>query len=292
MRHSPHFSLPERAPVARWVERWGGASSTALFDPRCELFRLPGVDGAIGFRRGLAGRAVAFGDPVCARYDRLMLVHGFRARFRVTAFLGASDEVRRLLAQLGYAAAEVGQSRVFDPQHDALRGPGGYELKKRLLRARRAGVTVDSTRREGRRWFTAWVGGRRVGVLSLVRLRRAGGFLVEQVLPAADAPGGTAETLVCAALAGLAHEGATRLAFRPLPLARPLCSFGFGPLSAALLRRAWPLGMRRFRRKTRARARRKQGHSTLEPSYLLLAPPRLGPLELHAILRACDVWLS
>src|ERR1700733_11495459 len=54
--------------VVDYVQKWGHASSIALFDPACKIFSDPDVDGVIGYR--LQSKCViVFGDPVCAPSD-------------------------------------------------------------------------------------------------------------------------------------------------------------------------------------------------------------------------------
>src|SRR3954468_19976445 len=90
MRTTPQSTVwtPSPARLASWVERGGVPLSTALYDPRSAIFRVPGLEGGIAYRRGLGGCAVAMAGPVCAAPDRRALVEMFRRQNPATVFVG------------------------------------------------------------------------------------------------------------------------------------------------------------------------------------------------------------
>src|SRR4051812_37808809 len=128
MRATPQSTVwtPSPARLASWVETWGGAWSTALYDSRSELFRAPGLEGGIAYRRGLGGCAVAMGDPVCAPADRRALVELFRRHNAATVFVGASEPFAQLAESMGFATVELGAEVVFDPWQDPCAGKRTY----------------------------------------------------------------------------------------------------------------------------------------------------------------------
>src|SRR5438105_1413788 len=121
----------EARALARLVERWGGSVSPAILDPRCEIFGVPGIAGAIGYRRGARGCAIALGDPVCADADVLGLVAAFRRAFACTVFAAASARLAARARALGYASIEFGEELIFDPRRAPPRGRGAHSLRRK-----------------------------------------------------------------------------------------------------------------------------------------------------------------
>lgn len=145
MATGPEADATSRASIGGLVRRYGGAVSTALLDPACELFRADGIDGAIGYRARF-GCAVAIGDPVCAEEDKPRLARAFAERCRArrlhTAYAVASPGFAHWAAGEGYAALCFGEELFFDPRRDPAAGAAGRELRKKLLRAGREGIEV------------------------------------------------------------------------------------------------------------------------------------------------------
>lgn len=170
--------------VARLVQRWGSAVSSALFDPACARFVIPEIDGVIGYRQAW-GCALAIGDPVCHPRHAEALSDAFRdfCRARGWATLVAAASARfaeRCLAR-GYGGVEVGDELILDPRRDPTAGPRGRELGKQVNRARKAGVTVTEydpslvadpdLERALESVAASWVGERRGPQLLLARAR-------------------------------------------------------------------------------------------------------------------------
>src|SRR5947209_16317993 len=109
--------------AAELVSRWGGAVSKVLFDPTTEVFRAPGIEGVIAYRRGL-GCGVAIGDPIAPREQMGRLARAFRAfcvRERLhTVFAVASDAFATWAVNSGYADVEFGHELIVDPTYDPL----------------------------------------------------------------------------------------------------------------------------------------------------------------------------
>ena len=137
-------AAPELDRVAL-VRRYGGAVSSALFDPTVDVFRSSGIDGAIAYRR--CGRcAVAIGDPICARSRMPELAEAFRAESRRrgwhTVYTVASEPFAAWAAQNGFAALEFARELVVDPRLDVLHGHASQRLRGKVHRAEHAGVVA------------------------------------------------------------------------------------------------------------------------------------------------------
>jgi lysylphosphatidylglycerol synthetase-like protein (DUF2156 family) len=162
---------------------YGGPVSGGLLDPRYKLYRTPGIDGVVGYRRGW-GCAVVIGDPVCAPNDTVGLAESFRkfnrARGSRTVYAAASEGFARTAAARGFAAVEFGEELIVDPRRDPKAGPHGRELRKKVIHAMREGVRVREYRDDERdtaleramdQVAAAWLGARRGPQIYIARVR-------------------------------------------------------------------------------------------------------------------------
>jgi lysylphosphatidylglycerol synthetase-like protein (DUF2156 family) len=136
---SPHSTVVEL------VRRHGGPVSHAALDPSRSIFRIPGIDGLIGFL--LVGRcAVVMGDPICAPEHKASLADAFAAYCvdKGWSFLysTASAAMQIYARERGYATMEFASLLMADPQCDPEADHQGYHLRQHLNHARRTGVTV------------------------------------------------------------------------------------------------------------------------------------------------------
>lgn len=248
-----------------------------------------------------------------------------------TAYAGAGRSFAELARSRGYALIEFGEELLLDPRRDPQAGPRGRELRKKVNHARRAGlcvveydrtmlrdpaleVAMENTARawlaarqgpqiylahvslfdapEARRWFYALHEGRVVGVLCCLRLESRGGYLLEHILAAPDAPGGTSESLIVAALAAFGAENCAFATFGPAPAPQIGRIEGLGRRSERLARQVYAWSNRTFHLDARSRFRRKFQVSSEEPAFLLFDPPRVGVREVFGLMRAFNVSLG
>jgi lysylphosphatidylglycerol synthetase-like protein (DUF2156 family) len=324
--------LAPQLNVGSLVEHFGGSVSYVLNDPTCERFAAPGIEGLIAFRRGFRC-FVMIGDPVCDEQDADDLIESFRqfcmAERRSTVVAAASASFATRCVERGYAAIEFGQELTFDPQRDPTSGGRGRELRKKLHRARRAGVAVaeyhphlDHRSLEhdlraiarawlaarhgfqvfitpidlfpyyrGRRWFYARRGAALLGVLSLQRVGCRGGWVFEHLAALPDAPQGTTELLVTTALTALGSEGCRYATFGPSTLSRLGRMQGVAPYSEAVARAVFNTAGSVFGLDALTRYREKFQATGTEASYLLFYPARIGLGEATGLLRAFNVSL-
>ncbi|MDB4969822.1 MAG: hypothetical protein JWN44_5511 [Myxococcales bacterium] len=321
------------ADVTDEVIAWGNTVSGALLDGDCGHFRVEGIDGLIGYRAGLRC-AVVMGDPVCAEADKPRLAAAFRdwcrARGWTTVYVVTSEGFSRWAIDAGMAAVSFGEELVLDPMHDAQAGSTGRELRKKINRAKKAGLAVSEyvpstladhdlerameavatswldARRgpqiyiarldlfgqpRGKRWFYARHGERIVGALSMNRLDAREGWLIDHLVCTPDAPQGITEILVVEALAALRKDGCRYATFGAAP-GRSLGDVaGFGALSEKLARAVFSGAGRVFHLDARTRYRQKFQAVRSDPAYILFDPPSVGVREVVGIMRAFNVSL-
>jgi lysylphosphatidylglycerol synthetase-like protein (DUF2156 family) len=317
------------ADLGALVRRFGGVLSPVVFDTGCELLTLPWLEGVLAYRRSLGGVAVVIGDPICAPHDQARLLDEARARFDTVVVAGASRAIVSAAHALGFAVIEFGEQIWIDPRRERPRGRRGHELKRKLNHARGACIAVREyagardpwleaelervarawlAARKGlqvfvahvdlfhprglRRWFFATEHERVVGVQSLVRLDGCGGYLLEHLLTEPDVPAGTTESLVIGALDAVGREGCRFVSFGLSTAAALGLVSGLSPGSIRLGRWFFDQAQKRFHLDSVSRFRRKFGECVSEPSYLLFNPPRVGPLQLLALMRAFNASLA
>ena len=311
------------------VCRFGGVLSPVVFDTGCELLDVTGIRGVVPYRRSNGGIAVAVGDPICAAHDQARLLAALRARFGAVVVAGASRALVPVGHALGFAVIEFGEQIWIDPRRERPRGRRGHEVRRKLNHARAAGIEVreydgaGDEQLEGemidvalawlharsglqlfvahvdlfhprslRRLFYARRDGHVIGVQSLVRLDGTGGYLLEHLLTEPDVPGGTAELLVTGALDTLGREGCAYASFGISTAASLGLISGLSSSSIRLGRWFFDRAQRSFHLDSVSRFRRKFGEVVVDPSYLLFSPPRVGLLQLYALMRAFNASLA
>jgi phosphatidylglycerol lysyltransferase len=178
---------------------------------------------------------------------------------RVAAFVPVTERFAREAARVGLGALKVGAAPYFDLRTWSPRGDRAKKLRAGVNQARRAGVRVeaieeadDKLKRETESLCRQWLNTRRaatsfgwlflldpfqhaahkkffaardergslVGFLAASPIPSRGGWYIEDVLRAPDAPPGTADLLVFEALTILAATGARLATLGTSPLAR------------------------------------------------------------------------
>ena len=248
---------------------------------------------------------------------------------RIAAFVPATERFARVGIQLGLSAIKIGAAPYFDLEVWQPRGNCAKKLRAGVNRALRTGVRIEiiaspdeDLRKEGADLCFKWLSRRRsgttfgwllaldpflnaerkqmfaardaddrlVGLLAASPIPARDGWYLEDVLRAPDAPPGTADLLVFAALQQLKAEGAAMATLGTAPLA----TAGVDELSThdhPVIERALSLasqrlsayynfeGVRRFKNKFVA--------SHWENEYALVQHGVLVPSRVaHALLRA------
>lgn len=138
----------ERILIVQNVRRWGGAASDAVLDPSCNIFRIPTIEGIIGYRVE-SGCAVVFGDPLCAAsdipeltlsFDRFCKENGYKLIF-VTSTEQFSNWA---LKNLCNASIVFGEELIIDPHKDPRKNTGvnGSLVRRKVKHALKENVVV------------------------------------------------------------------------------------------------------------------------------------------------------
>lgn len=138
----------KRTIIADYVRRFGNSSSIALFDPACQFFSVPTIDGLIGYRLE-AKCIVVFGDPLCAAPDAHQLTDCFhqfcKKKSKNVVYLGATERfMQGVLERMCHTAIEIGDEIVINPQYDPLAqtGQNARRLRNKYNHAQNSGIIV------------------------------------------------------------------------------------------------------------------------------------------------------
>ena len=127
------------------VRRYGGPISHAALDPSCQLFRVPEIDGLIGFLPTYRS-AVVLGDPVCAPEHKAALADAFAAHCaglkRSVVYAAVTAAMQSYARERGYGTMEFADLLIANPQCDPEADHPGHHLRQHLNHTRRTGVTV------------------------------------------------------------------------------------------------------------------------------------------------------
>ena len=256
------------------VRKWGGSTTDAILDPSCQIFRVPALDGLIGYRN-INGCAVVFGDPLCSPDKIEDLIGSFHEycdgiNLRVL-YLIVSEPFAAWLVKKGFCKAriEYGEELILNPHDDPRKKQGCHAslVRRKVRHAESESVMVKEyiptnetiekgivqvgekwlENRQGpqihisnvrtfdniygKRWFYAQVKDQIVGVLTLNRLEKNDGYLLNHLMYTPEAPGGVPEILVITALDALVLENCNFVTFGSVPAASLGEIIGLGPFS-------------------------------------------------------------
>lgn len=134
-------SFEERDYTIKSVRKWGASSSDAVLDATCTIYRVPNVDGLIGYRVE-KGCAVVYGDPVCPFENLSVLAEAFYVFCKEQGYniiyLAATQKFANWAVEHHcQTALEFGEELSLDPQkiHPA-EGPKGSLIRRKVRQAR------------------------------------------------------------------------------------------------------------------------------------------------------------
>lgn len=318
------MSIPDqKQPIVDYVSRYGNAASDALLDPNCQIFRIPSIEGVIGYRI-VSRYAVAFGDPVCPLADRVNLAQAFHSYCQEQGlrvlYLVASEEFTNAMRQMQLCKMwiEVAHILILNPQKDPKQDslarrniqhavkegvianeylPLDLTLEQEMEEAGRIWVKARKgiqtylshvylfDNRTGRRWFYARQGQRLVGVLMLNQVEN--GWLLNHLISLPDAPRGVSELLVATALEQLAKEGCPFFIAGVVPKQEAGEIEGLSKMMSSLLRYGYKLAMKFLRLKGRERYWEKF-HPENKRAFLAFSHSHFGVREIRALIQAID----
>lgn len=132
-----------------YVRKWGGSTADGILDPASYIFRVPEIDGLIGYRWE-NGCAIVFGDPICSPAQIKNLIHAFhefceKEGLRIV-YLVISEWFATWLFKNGYCKTiiEYGEELVLDPHNDPRKkkGTNARLVRRKVNHALNEGVVV------------------------------------------------------------------------------------------------------------------------------------------------------
>jgi lysylphosphatidylglycerol synthetase-like protein (DUF2156 family) len=318
----------DRKHLPELIRCWGGSTSITLLDSSCEIFSVPHIQGAIGFRQG-GGCAVVFGDPVTSSADTPALAtafHKFAKDKGLSVIYATVSESYASWAMQNVCKGliEVSEELIIDPQNNPATGNEGRMLRKKVKHATtervesqeyttndksiehgieevanewlkgRSGPQIYLAKvmlfddRTGRRWFYATQNGKIVGALLLNQLEAYNGWVLYMLMATPEAANGTSEQLLMTALESLRNEGCRFLSLGGTPAEKIGEIQGFKPVSETIARFGFHASKRIFNLSGRRTYWMKYKPTAL-PTYILFDEAKLGLRKIFGLLKALNV---
>lgn len=322
------MSTAESEQIVHFVREYSKSNSDALLDPSCKFFSLPDIEGMIGYRFEAGCAIVYGDPACAPEHRQSLVeaFHTFcEEQDKEVVYMVASSEFKQWALQ-GHcqAAVEFGAEYYLDPTDDPRKGSKGSLARRKVRRAEKEGVKVHEytgndpeledqilavgqrwlegregpqlhisnvhlfEHRTGKRWFYATQNGRVVGVVVLNELRSQKGWLLNHLMLAPDAPGGTPEILVVTAVDQVASEGCRYVTFGGVPAQEVGEIGGFGAITTWLVPKLYYVSKKVFKLEGR-HTFWKKFQPKRESSYVLFRKPRLGIKELLGLMRAVNL---
>lgn len=234
------FKQPE--PFSSIVKRLGNPESTTLLHSPCNVFRIPQIDGVIGYHQ-IGNCAVVVGDPICLPQDIAELTKAFHFYCQEyglkTVYLLACHDFAHWAINNGCRTLiQIGSELSINPTNFRIR----HKLRWSINQSIQHGVHVKeyknfdpllenqmknaihtwSKQRRGpqihlghinffnsdaeKRIFYAKQEDKIIGVLMLTPVDRFQGWVMSSYLAISGAPVGTSEHLICSTFDSLANE--------------------------------------------------------------------------------------
>lgn len=321
----------EKSLIERWVHQWGGAASEAILDSDCSIFRLPEIDGFIGYREEL-GCAIVYGDPVCGENNRAQLAIAFHQfcqtkNLNIIYLIASKSFAHWALNHHSNAIIEVGEELIFDPAIDSTSGHRGYRLRNKANHLHHLGFEAYEylsedpqleqaiqevgnewqrarqgpqiylghlnffKNRDDKRWFYVKNKDKVIATALLSRLEKRHGWLLKFLVVAPQSPRGTSETLMLFILQTLKKENCPFITYGMVPADRLGEVIGLDKFSAWLGRIVFKLALWFFRLHQR-KAYWQKFHPISEPAYLVFSNPNLNLSQIRALMRALKIEIK
>lgn len=326
-----HSTTAKKIHLPEAIRRWGNSTSITLLDPSVQIFTVPHIQGAIGYKVS-AGCAVVFGDPVCDVKHIPELALAFqdfcaKQELRVVYATVSKRFADWAMGNISGAKVQVAEELVVDPKNDPSIGQEGRMLRKKIKHSISEGVIVQEyigqdseieasieqvgkdwlrgrkgpqiflahvhlfEERLGKRWFYARQHGKIVGALLLSQLEAREGWVLYLLMAAPEAANGTSENLVMHAIEKLRAEGCRYLSLGDTPAEKMGEITGLGAISSWIARNGFNASKKFFGLDGR-RIYWKKYLPESKPSYLLFSQSKIGLREIVSLLRAMNVSLN
>lgn len=319
-----------RNEVVQYVRKFGDANSDAVLDPHCRLFSVPEIQGVIGYRMEAGCAVVFGDPACSKedRSGLVRAFHQYcEEQGKNVVYVVVSEEFKDwALNNDCQATIEFGQELYVDPTDNPRKGPKGALARRKVRRAKKSGVQVEEyfggdsdleaemekladqwlesrkglqiyishvhlfECRMGKRWFYATQDGKVIGVVVLNELKSRGGWLLNHLMVAPDASGGTPEILVITALDTLAEENCHYVTFGGSPCSEIGEVGGFGIVTTWLVPRLYSISRTLLKLKGKQKFWDKF-QPRMGKSYLLFRKSKLGINELMGLKEALNISL-
>lgn len=312
-------------PLASVVKRLGNPVSSILLNLPCCIFRIPEVDGIIGYQK-VKNCAVVIGDPICLPQNIDSLTRAFQFYCQkqnlTIVYLLASDSFAHWGINNGFQTLiQVGQKLIINPTKFQKR----QKLRWKINQSLQNGVIVKEYKNfdpsienqirittniwlknkngpqiylgnlsplfndKGQRFFYALQKDRIIGLLNLSRIDRFQGWVVNSFLAISDAPVGTTEHLFSSIIETLGNEGCHFLCLGAVSGSNLGEMVGLNPFSKYMAHLIFKIAKWFFKLEGRKTYLNKY-HPHFNPTYFLISG-KLTLKELMAIKEVLNVTL-
>lgn len=310
------------------IRSWGNSASIALLDPNCQFFSVPDIEGVIGYRNvkhcavtyGDPLCPPEHAHKLAHAFNRYCQTQGWS-----NIYIGASESFAHWAVEnVSSSLLELGLEIILDPFQGVRKGAEGRLLRKKInhsvqeqvvvkeyilfnenleraieevgnawLKSRRGMQIYLSNvflfeNRLGKRWFYAQQNGKIVGVLLLNELKKQQGWVIHELMSTDEAPNGTTELLVMAALDALHSEGCHFLSAGIIPAEQVGKILGFSKMSSWMIPGVFQLAKQFFGLSNRKKYWEKFQPKS-EKAYLVFSKPWIGVSEVLGLIKALNV---
>ncbi len=308
------------------LHKWGCSASEALLDAQAEIFKMPNIEGFIGYRLE-SSCAIVFGVPICPLENRIALAQAFQKyceenHLNTIYIIAPKDFAEWAIKNVCKIMIEMGEELIFNPQnyndinHGKVRQKVTHVLHMGLkvheylphdetvensiqqvgyawLKARKGpqislGPLDFFKSRFDKRWFYVKQGDRIIGASLLSKLDAKQGWLLKYIITVPEAPRGTSELLMMSMLETLSKENCHYLTYGIVPAKYLREIVGLGHFSTWLARSLFSAIKWIFNLNNRKLYWEKFRPIT-EPSYVLFSNPSLNLHDIRALIKSLKI---
>lgn len=318
----------EQDLLEAWVHRWGCAVSESIIDTESQIFRIPSMEGFIGYRT-VGSCAVIKGDPVCAPENMSRLAEAFAKycqenNWHFIYMITTENFANWAFPNICPIMVQVGEELIFDPKLDPTEGRRGHRLRNKMSHVLHLGLKAYEyegqderleksiqeagekwlkkrkgpqiylgplkffSSRTDKRWFYISKGNEIMAAALLSKLEKSEGWLLKFLITVPEAPRGTSEYLMLFILETLRKENCHFLTYGIVPADRLNRVEGVNQFFVWLGRTIFKVLKWVFKLNHRKLYWEKFFPKS-EPSYILFSNPNVGINEIKAIIKALKV---
>lgn len=314
--------------IADLVTRLGRPPSIVALDPSTLFFKLRHIEGFIGYRLqgklAIVFSDPVCSDENMPELTQAFHKFAANNQWEVIYVLASEKFARWAIKNTCKALVQVGEELIVDPHFDPSKGRKGEKLRWKVHHAKLHNVKINEylgfdedleqrikeavlnwqkerkgpqiyfadidvfNSRVGKRWFYASKNNQIVGLLTLNRIDKYDGWVINNLLSMLKAPPGTSEWLVMTAFTSLRAEGCHFFALGGAPGESIGEIIGFNKVTAFMARRVFRFVNWYFKLPLR-KLYLKKFHPNAVPSYFLFTTPRLGFKAIKGLMKGLNV---